>query len=68
MTRLHSYFNFAGNAEEAFGFYRSVFGGEFSSVVRFKDLPIEGVSIPEADQELLEGTTARLPRCWSWTA
>jgi PhnB protein len=51
MTRLHSYLNFAGNAEEAFNFYRSVFGGEFSSVVRFKDLPMEGVSIPEGDQD-----------------
>lgn len=50
MTRLHAYLNFAGNAEEAFEFYRSVFGGEFSSVVRFKDLPIEGVTIPEEDQ------------------
>lgn len=49
--RLHTYLNFAGNAEEAFNFYRSVFGGEFSSVVRFKDLPIEGVSIPEEDQD-----------------
>lgn len=51
MTRLHSYLNFAGNAEEAFNFYRSVFGGEFSSLVRFKDLPMEGVHIPEEDQE-----------------
>lgn len=51
MTRLHTYLNFAGNAEEAFSFYKSVFGGEFSSVVRFKDLPMEGVSIPEEDQD-----------------
>jgi PhnB protein len=51
MTRLHTYLNFAGNAEEAFNFYRSVFGGEFSSVVRFKDLPMEGVSIPQEDQD-----------------
>jgi len=51
MTRLHTYLNFAGNAEEAFEFYRSVFGGEFSSVTRFKDLPIPGVSIPEEDQD-----------------
>jgi PhnB protein len=50
MARLHTYLNFAGNAEEAFSFYQSVFGGEFSSVVRFKDMPIEGVSIPEEDQ------------------
>ncbi|HYT78744.1 MAG TPA: VOC family protein [Actinomycetota bacterium] len=50
MTRLHAYLNFAGNTGEALDFYRSIFGGEFSSVVRFKDLPIEGVSIPEEDQ------------------
>jgi PhnB protein len=48
---LHSYLNFAGNAEEAFDFYRSVFGGEFSSVVRFKELPIEGVAIPNEDED-----------------
>ncbi len=51
MTKLHSYLNFAGNAEEAFNFYKSVFGGDFSSLVRFKDLPMEGVSIPEEDQD-----------------
>ena len=51
MTRLHSYLNFAGNAEEAFEFYRSVFGGEFSSAVRFRDMPMEGVDIPEQDQD-----------------
>lgn len=51
MTRLHTYLNFAGNAEEAFTFYRSVFGGEFSSVVRFKDFPVEGVSIAKDDED-----------------
>ena len=51
MTKLHSYLNFAGNAEEAFDFYKSVFGGEFSSAVRFKDLPIEGVTIPKEDED-----------------
>lgn len=51
MTKLHSYLNFAGNTEEAFNFYKSVFGGEFSSVVRFKDLPVEGVSIPKEDED-----------------
>jgi PhnB protein len=49
MTKLHSYLNFAGNAEEAFGFYKSVFGGEFSSVVRFNEMPIEGMTIPKED-------------------
>ena len=47
--KANPYLNFAGNAEEAFNFYRSVFGGEISSAVRFKDMPMEGVTIPEAD-------------------
>jgi uncharacterized glyoxalase superfamily protein PhnB len=51
MTKLHSYLNFAGNAEEAFDFYKSVFGGEFSSLVRFRDLPVEGVTIPKEDED-----------------
>jgi len=50
MTKLNTYLNFAGNAEAAFNFYKSVFGGEFTSVVRFKDMPIEGVSIPKEDE------------------
>jgi len=50
MTKLNTYLNFAGNTEEAFKFYKSVFGGEFASVVRFKDMPMEGVSIPKADE------------------
>lgn len=49
--KVYSYLNFQGNAEEAFDFYKSVFGGEYSSLVRFKDLPMEGVSIPEPDQD-----------------
>lgn len=51
MTKLHTYLNFAGNSEEALDFYRSVFGGEFKSKVRFRDLPMEGVTIPEQDQD-----------------
>lgn len=38
MATINPYINFNGNAEEAFNFYKSVFGGEFASVVRFKDL------------------------------
>jgi PhnB protein len=34
MTKVHTYLNFAGNAEEAFDFYKSVFGGEFTQVVK----------------------------------
>ena len=38
MAQINPYINFNGNAEEAFTFYRSVFGGEFAKVMRFKDL------------------------------
>ncbi len=50
MTKLNPYLNFAGNTEEAFGFYKSVFGGDFTSIVRFKDMPMEGAKIPKADE------------------
>ena len=50
MTKLNIYLNFAGNAEEAFAFYRSVFGGEFRSLVRFKDMPMEGMKMPKKDE------------------
>jgi PhnB protein len=50
MPRINTYLNFAGNAEEAFNFYKSVFGGEFTSLVRFKDMPMEGINIPKADE------------------
>ena len=47
MTKFNPYLNFAGNTEEAFVFYRSVFGGEFDNFTRFKDMPIEGFDLPE---------------------
>ena len=50
MSKLNTYLNFAGNTEEAFNFYKSVFGGELTHIVRFKDMPIKGVSIPKKDE------------------
>ena len=38
MALINPHINFNGNAEEAFNFYKSVFGGEFAQIVRFKDL------------------------------
>lgn len=49
MAVINPHINFNGNAEEAFNFYRSVFGGEFANIVRFKDLASPG--IPIADKE-----------------
>ena len=39
MKAVNPYLNFEGQSEEAFTFYKSVFGGEFSHLVRFGDLP-----------------------------
>jgi PhnB protein len=50
MATLNPYLNFNGNAEEAFNFYRSVFGGEFSNLQRFKDTP-EADKVAAGDQE-----------------
>jgi len=47
MATINPYINFNGNAEEAFNFYKSVFGGEFASVVRFKDLESPEFPVPE---------------------
>lgn len=49
--KVNPYLNFAGNAREAFEFYKSVFGGELSSAVSFGDMPMEGVTVPEADKD-----------------
>ncbi|HZZ98780.1 MAG TPA: VOC family protein [Candidatus Saccharimonadia bacterium] len=49
MATIHPWINFNGNAEEAFTFYKSVFGGEFTKVVRFKDLA--SVEFPVAEKE-----------------
>lgn len=39
MALINPHMAFNGNAEEAFNFYKSVFGGEFATVMRFKDMP-----------------------------
>lgn len=39
MKQLNPYLNFNGNTEEVFNFYKSVFGGEFTQVMRYKDMP-----------------------------
>jgi PhnB protein len=43
MTTINPWINFNGNAEEAFTFYKSVFGGEFTKVTRFKDMAGSGM-------------------------
>lgn len=47
MITINPYINFNGNAEEAFNFYKSIFGGEFEKVVRFKDMASEDFQVSE---------------------
>lgn len=51
MARVNVYLTFNGNCEEAFSFYKSVFGGEFPYIGRFGDMPpgAEGKQMSEAD-------------------
>ncbi|WP_339833897.1 VOC family protein [uncultured Flavobacterium sp.] len=46
MAQINPHINFNGNAEEAFTFYKSIFGGEFTKIVRFKDVSSPEFPIP----------------------
>jgi PhnB protein len=50
MASINPWINFNGNAEEAFTFYKSVFGGEFTKLVRFKDLASNEFAVPEKEK------------------
>ena len=70
MLNVNPYLNFKGNTEEAFNFYKSVFGGEFTILMRFKDIPEAGnipadvrdqimhVALPLGKNNILMGTDA----------
>ena len=70
MASINPYLNFLGNTEEAFNFYKSVFGGEFSTFQRFRDIPgtetmpagdldkIMHVSLPIGNGNVLMATDA----------
>ena len=50
MTTVNTYLTFNGNCEEAFNFYKSVFGGEFEHIGKFKDMP-ENPEFPVAESD-----------------
>jgi len=50
MAKINPYLTFNGNCEEAFDFYKGVLGGEFLSVMRFKDAPPE-MGVTDDDKE-----------------
>lgn len=51
MKAINPWINFNGNAEEAFTFYRSVFGGAFTKIIRFKDLASDEFPVPANEAE-----------------
>jgi|SRR5690554_771514 len=71
MPTIHPYLNFTGNTEEAFNFYKSVFGGEFAGgIYRFKDAPeseklsendrnkVMHIALPIGNGDMIMGTDA----------
>ena len=50
MASINPHINFNGNAEEAFNFYKSIFGGEFTKIVRFKDLASADFPVSEREE------------------
>jgi PhnB protein len=53
MARINPYIHFNGNAEEAFTFYKSVFGGEFAKIMRYQDLSSPEHPVAENDAHRL---------------
>lgn len=49
MKAVNPYLNFNGNTEDAFNFYKSVFGGEFRMLMRMKDA--QGMPVPAGQEE-----------------
>ena len=53
MVQINPHINFNGNAQEAFTFYKSVFGGEFAKIIRFKDVSSPEFPVPEKEENKL---------------
>lgn len=53
MAQINPYLNFPGNAEEAFNFYKSIFGGDFPMIMRFGDTPEAGTVAEEDKNKLM---------------
>lgn len=51
MKTINPWINFNGNAEEAFNFYKSTFGGEFVKIIRFRDLASDEFTVPENEAD-----------------
>lgn len=50
MISINPHINFNGNAEEAFIFYKSIFGGEFAKIIRLKEISSPEFPVAENDK------------------
>ncbi|MBK7573420.1 MAG: VOC family protein [Bacteroidetes bacterium] len=63
MAIINPHINFNGNAEEAFTFYKSVFGGAFSKIIRFKDLASEDFPVAEHEENKIMHISLPIGQC-----
>ncbi len=63
MAHINPHINFNGNAEEAFHFYKSVFGGEFEMVMRFKDLASPEYPVAENEENKIMHIALPIGNC-----
>ena len=59
-TMIVAYLTFNGNTEEAFEFYKSILGGEFTNLQRFGDSD-SGKPLSEADKNKIQHITLDTP-------
>lgn len=63
MPTINPHINFNGNAQEAFEFYQSVFGGEFGKITRFKDIASAEFPVSEQEAEKILRITLPIGNC-----
>ncbi|MBS1513078.1 MAG: VOC family protein [Bacteroidetes bacterium] len=63
MATINPHVNFNGNAQEAFNFYQSVFGGAFTKVMRFKDMASAEFPIPEHEANKIMHIALPIGKC-----
>jgi PhnB protein len=63
MAQINPYIQFNGNAEEAFTFYKSVFGGEFAMISRFKEMSIPESPISENEANKIMHIALPIGKC-----
>ncbi|MEQ7800277.1 VOC family protein [Pedobacter sp. ASV1-7] len=59
MTTINPYLNFAGTSEAAFNFYKEVFGGDITMIMRFRDMPDD--KTPENEKDKICHISLQLP-------